>query len=95
MNEPVGASVQRPNKVDSYVVPLMVGTFNVADEHQLRAKSVEGTGFLVANGRGLGITARHVVNEIVAKAPIPDLWSDASSVSEARIPMAGFVDTEG
>ena len=56
MNEPVGASVQRPNKVDSYVVPLMVGTFNVADEHQLRAKSVEGTGFLVANGRGLDVT---------------------------------------
>ena len=35
------------------------------------------------------------MNEIVAKAPIPDLWSDASSVSEARIPLAGFVDTEG
>ena len=45
MNEPVGASVQRPNKVDSYVVPLMVGTFNVADEHQLRAKVSRGQVF--------------------------------------------------
>ena len=55
-----------------YVLPLAVGIVSPDDEHPLRVGTVEGTGFLVAGGRGLGVTAKHVVKALLAKAPIPD-----------------------
>ena len=55
--------------IAGYVLPLLVGVVSPKGEHPLRAETVEGTGFLVAGGRGLGVTAKHVVKALLAKAP--------------------------
>lgn len=73
----------------------MVGVVRPADQHPLRAETVEGTGFLIAGGRGLGITARHVANELLAAAPTPDPWTPVSEITELRTPLAGFSEENG
>jgi hypothetical protein len=87
MSEPVRSSLQRPDMpVDSYVVPLMLVTLDMADpELPVRVESVEGTGFLLAGGRGLGITARHVAQTLRASTSVP----------ERRLAVAAFVDSDG
>jgi hypothetical protein len=89
MNQPIWGEIQRPGAIASYVLPLMVGVVRPADEHPLRVETVEGTGFLVAGGRGLGITARHVAKALLAAAPIPDPWTRVSEITELRTPIAG------
>jgi hypothetical protein len=97
MNEPVWGEVQRPGAIGGFVLPLMVGVLRrVADEFQLHAETVEGTGFLVAGGRGLGITARHVAKALLAAAPIPDPWTPVSEITDGlRVPGTGFISEEG
>ena len=95
MNQPIWGEIQRPGAIASYVLPLMVGVVRPADEHPLRVETVEGTGFLVAGGRGLGITARHVAKALLAAAPIPDPWTLVSEITELRTPVAGFIDEKG
>jgi hypothetical protein len=64
----------------------MVATVDMADtEHPVRVESVQGTGFLLANGRGLGITARHVATHLRAATSVPD----------GRLAVAAFVDGDG
>jgi Trypsin-like peptidase domain len=98
MNQPVWAEIQRKGAIASYVLPLIVGVISPpvspGDEHRLHAELVVGTGFLVAGGRGLGITARHVVKQLLAEAPIPDLWTTVSG-DNVRVPLAGFIDDSG
>jgi hypothetical protein len=91
MNQPVWAEIQRRGVIGSYVLPLIVGVISRrrGDEHQLHAELVLATGVLVAGGRGLGITARHVVKQLLAQAPIPDLWARVGD-DEVRAPLAGF-----
>ena len=48
----------------------------------------------MAGGRGLGITARHVVKQLLAQAPIPDLWARVGD-DEVRVPLAGFISDSG
>jgi hypothetical protein len=73
----------------------MVGIVRPADEHPLRVETVEGTGYLVAGGRGLGITARHVAAAVLAAAPIPDLSVGISPTAEVRVPLVGFPGADG
>jgi hypothetical protein len=69
-------------------MPMMVGLVKPADEHPLRVETVEGTGLLVAPGRGLGITARHVALALPVVAPelvsIPQMFNG---------PISPLVDT--
>lgn len=98
MNEPAWADVQRPGAIGSYVLPLLVGVVRPARPEPLTAETVMGTGFLVANGRGLGITARHVVTELLAAAPVIDPWTRVSKTdptTEIRAPFVMFISPEG
>lgn len=95
MNEPVWAEIQRHGAIAGYVLPLAVGIVRPNDEHPLRVGTVEGTGFLVAGGRGLGVTARHVMKALLAKAPIPDYSVPVSRSVETRVPLAMFTDDNG
>lgn len=96
MEQHTRAPLQRADDpVDSYVVPLMTGLIKPADEHPLRVRTVEGTGFLLAGGRGLGITARHVALAVQAAAPITDSWVKWSPETEIRVPLAAFPDSDG
>jgi hypothetical protein len=95
MNEPAWSEIQRPGVIGSYVLPLMVGTLRPADEHPLCVESVEGTGFLVAGGRGLGITAGHVARSLLGKAPVPDLSTLVAEITDLRVPGTGFIDEGG
>ena len=65
--------IQRKGAIAGYVLPLAVGVVSLGDAHPLRVESVEGAGFLIAEGRGLAVTAKHVVKALLAMAPIPDL----------------------
>jgi hypothetical protein len=92
MSEPAWSDIQRPGAVASYVLPLMAGILKYTGEHLMTiADFVAGTGFLIAGGRGLGITARHVAMELLAAAPIPDPWTRIADVIELRVPLAGFI----
>ena len=84
-----------PVAIAGYVLPLLVGVVSPKGEHPLRAETVEGTGFLVAGGRGLGVTAKHVVKALLAKAPIPDYSIPVSQDIELRVPLAMFIDEDG
>lgn len=75
--------------VADYVLPLMIGVFDVNGQHTLRAESVEGTGFLIAGGDGLGITARHVALALTTRAPIPDPWGPVPA-TEWRAPLVAI-----
>lgn len=87
MSEVKRSVLQRPDDpIDSFVVPLAVVTLDTTQSDlPVRVESVEGTGFLVANGRGLGVTARHVAKALRA----------ATSVPERRLAVAMFVDPDG
>lgn len=88
----VRAIVQPVNeRTDSYVVPLIVGLNDPKATHPLKAESVEGTGFLLAGGRGLGVTARHVAEALLAKATPDTLAAENDPTVEARAGTAGFV----
>jgi hypothetical protein len=95
MGEPAWAEIQRPAAIASFVLPLLVAVVRPGDQQTLTAETVMGTGFLVAEGRGLGITARHVVTELLASAPIPDPWTLVADVTEIRTPVVGFITAEG
>lgn len=75
--------------VADYVLPLMVGVFDVNGQHTFRAETVMGTGFLIAGGDGLGITARHVALGLTTSAPIPDLRGPVPT-AELRAPIVAF-----
>jgi hypothetical protein len=99
MNQPGRAEIQRPGAIGSFVLPLLIGVVNPWDEderHRLRADWVAGTGFLLAGGRGLGITARHVVKDLLADSPLVEppmvLSRDAAPV---RLPLAMFINEDG
>jgi hypothetical protein len=66
---------------------MMVGLVKPADEHPLRVETVEGTGLLVAPGRRLGITARHVALALQVVAPelvsIPQI-SNGTNLTSSR-----------
>jgi hypothetical protein len=83
------------SRVDNFVVPLMVGLVRPKNEHPVTAESVEGTGFLLAGGRGLGLTARHVAEAIQRTTSVEALVAKESEIDEARLPAAGFVDSRG
>lgn len=97
MNGPEWAEIQQPGAIGSYVLPLMVGVLKRVDgAFQLHAKTVEGTGFLVAGGGGLGITAHHVVKAVLGAAPIPDPFTRVDQVGdEISVPGTGFINNEG
>lgn len=97
MSEPEWAEVQRPGAIGGFVLPLMVGVLRrVGGDFQLHGEGVEGTGFLIAGGRGLGITAGHVVKALLAAAPIPDPWTRTTEIAgELRVPGTGFISEEG
>jgi hypothetical protein len=86
-DEVVRSIFQRPDDpVDSFIVPLMILTVDASQpDPQIDAKSVEGTGFLVAGGRGLGITAGHVAKALRKSASVPN----------GTLPVAAFVDVDG
>jgi hypothetical protein len=100
MSEPAWSSIQRPDAIASYVLPLMVVTLTAGDdehpvEHPVRVESVEGTGFLIAGGRGLGITAGHVATELRATTTDDLWWTPTTSNPQLRVSTAAFIDSEG
>ena len=96
MNEPAWAEIQRKGAIASYVLPLLIGVVSPWDEHPLRADWVAGTGFLLAGGRGLGITARHVVKNLLADSPLADPWTLVTrETAPIRLPLAMFINEDG
>ncbi|RUP26200.1 MULTISPECIES: trypsin-like peptidase domain-containing protein [Mycolicibacterium] len=93
----IKASIQASNeRVDSYVVPLITGLVTPKGDHPLKAKCVEGTGFLLSGGRGLGVTARHVAQAMLAACTSLDvLYARIDTIDEVSIPTAGFVGDDG
>src|SRR4051812_18809138 len=93
------AAVQRPEGVDTFIVPLTVGLWRPAPGCpgglETEMASIEGTGFLVANGRGLGITARHVAVAVQALAPpVADVLANWPPRTELRVASAGFIRSD-
>lgn len=96
MDEPAWAEIQRTGAIAGYVLPLAVGIVRPDHEHAFEVGTVEGTGFLVAGGRGLGVTAKHVINALLAKAPLIVDYSTPFPVNaETCVPLAMFFDDDG
>ncbi len=82
---------------------MMVGAIVPAPDSPYGMKtevpSVEGTGFLIANGRGLGITARHVAEALRSKTPSVDQLEQTVTewppAAEVRVQTAGFIQPNG
>lgn len=89
------AGIQRKGAIASYVLPLAVGIVNLGDDHPYRVGTVEGTGFLVAGGRGLGVTAKHVIKALLAKAPFTNYAEPLPPTGETRAPVAMFIGDTG
>lgn len=94
------AKIQGQGGVHTFVVPLMVGRMRRAKDKPFGLEtdviSIEGTGFLLANGRGLGITARHVAVAVQASAPpVMDIVLPWSGETDLVIPTAGFIQQDG
>lgn len=86
------AIVQAANeRTDSYVVPLIIALNDPKAGHSLKMESVEGTGFLLAGGRGLGVTARHVAEALLAQTSPDTLTAPTDSTAVVRAGTAGFV----
>lgn len=81
-------------RVDSYVLPLIASVVKRGDS-RIHAESVEGTGFLLARGRGLGVTARHVAAALEQKTSIGDLFRPETDEEEFRVPGVGFIGVDG
>ena len=96
MNQPGWGEIQRQGAIASYVLPLLIGVVSPRDERPLQADWVAGTGFLLTGGRGLGVTARHVVKDLLADSPLVDPWvvlpRDSAPV---RLPLAMFITDDG
>ena len=95
MTEPKWPEIQQSGAIASYVLPLLVGVLSAEGENPLRALWVAGTGFLVAGGRGLGVTARHVVQDLLGDSEILPLHEPVTLKSELRLPLAMFIDQNG
>ncbi len=65
------SSYQRPDQpLRDYVLPLALFK---RTEDSFKLLSIQGTGFLIENGRGLGVTARHVSKDCDAGAADVDV----------------------
>lgn len=96
---PPRTKLQGQRGIHNYVLPLMVDRVMPATGNpfgvEIEVASVEGTGFLLANGRGLGITARHVAIAMQAAArPIFDVLPQWRK-SDVLIGVAGFLQHHG
>jgi hypothetical protein len=100
-NDHPRAAIQQGPGIHNYVLPMMVARVMRTQSEPLgwrpQVDSVEGTGFLLANGRGLGITARHVAVEMQKAAPTlaGELPSPVPSETEIILATAGFIQPDG
>lgn len=97
--DPPRSKLQGQRGVHNYVVPLMVNKVRPATGNpfglDIEVASVEGTGFLLANGRGLGVTARHVALAMQALAPpVLDVLPQWRK-TEVVVGVAGFIQPHG
>jgi hypothetical protein len=95
VNEPGWAEIQKKGAIASYVVPLAVGLVRPNDEHPGRLSTVEGTGFLIAGGRGVGVTAKHVARNLLKKAPIPEYSVPVAVDAQVNVPLVMFIEDSG
>ncbi|WP_301150148.1 hypothetical protein [Mycobacterium simiae] len=97
--DPPRTKLQGKRGIHNYVLPLMVDKIRPATGNrfglEIEVASVEGTGFLVANGRGLGITARHVA--LAMQDAAPPVWDILPQwgKSEVLVGVAGFLQQHG